>query len=141
MIHQLIILFFLSMDSTIPEENIGQAIDACAESTIPLPVCLSIAYHESRFNPEAVGPVLKSGRRALGMMQVIPTFHSMQEPVDIHSFYGSVLYGEAAFSYWYKRSNQRIEKALCHYAAGNKCHQPYADKILTTSYNLILDIF
>lgn len=140
MLQQLIVTFFLLMDHSIPEERIERAMVACTQysNTMPMFVCLSIAYHESRFNPDAEGPLLKSGNRALGMMQVIPTYHKIQEPASIHSYLGSVLYGEAAFSYWYNRKEGNLEKALCHYAAGNKCHKPYADKILNTTLNLIL---
>lgn len=35
-------------------------------------LALAIAYRESSFNPQALGPVLKDGRRAIGLMQIDP---------------------------------------------------------------------
>ncbi len=142
MIHQLIIAFFLLLDPTINTHNIEQATNSCFTQTIqpfdPL-ICLSMAYHESRFRPESVGPKLKSGNNAVGMLQVITKFHKLEPTVDVHTFDGSVVYGQAAFDYWYNRKGS-VEKALCHYASGNKCAGNYSDKILTTTRALTLYI-
>lgn len=138
MIQQLIITFFLSLDPSINTHNIEQATDACFTQTSqpfdPL-ICLSIAYHESRFRPESVGPKLKSGNYAVGMLQVITKYHKVEPTVDVHTFSGSVIYGQAAFLYWYNRKGT-VERALCHYASGNKCAGNYSDKVLTTTYAL-----
>lgn len=138
MLAQIITTFFLLLDPLVNEYNVEQAVDACFTHTVqpfdPL-ICLSIAYHESRFRPESVGPKLKSGNYAVGMLQVITKFHKVDPTVDVHTFDGSVIYGQAAFLYWYNRKGS-VERALCHYAAGNKCASNYSDKVLTTTYAL-----
>lgn len=38
-----------------------------------VPVALQLAHVESRFNPEAIGPKTRSGQRAAGVLQVMPS--------------------------------------------------------------------
>lgn len=135
----IIVLFFLSLDATIPTERVESAVSSCHVYTNddldPL-VCLAISYHESRFNSELQGRTLPSGSKARGMMQVIPNYITTHEPVDITTSSGSVIYGSSAFTYWLKKKHT-IKKALCHYAAGNRCNMEYSRRVLSMAHELI----
>jgi hypothetical protein len=47
--------------------------DKAREMGVDPDLALAIAARESSFNPKALGPVLKDGRRAIGLMQIDPT--------------------------------------------------------------------
>ena len=42
---------------------------------LPNGILAEVAKVESDFNPNAIGPVLKDGTRAMGLMQIIPKYH------------------------------------------------------------------
>lgn len=140
-IYTIIFFSLLQFDNQLQEDNVRKAVDSCfmytSDNFNPW-ICVSMAFHESRFRPESVGPELKSGNKALGMLQVLTHYHKVQEPVDVHTFRGSVIYGSLAFDYWYNRKGN-VEKALCHYAGGNKCADNYSKKVLQTTGWIILD--
>jgi hypothetical protein len=138
---ELLVSFVLWMDPACNRENVVQGVRACAElasGPFDVTTCVAIAYIEARFDPLSQGPVLRSGRRARGMLQVIPEFIDIDRHFDVaadpdlgnvHTHRGSVAFGYAAFDYWLVRGGT-YHKALCHYAGGNYCASRYVEKVL-----------
>ncbi len=137
----LIASFFLRMDPAVDTHLVEEGVEACIRVSQPpfdWTTCAAVAYLESRFDSQAVGPVLRSGRQAKGMLQVITAFvpvtrdwpdHAPYDTWDVHTPEGSVAYGMGAFGRWYGQTG-RLDTALCHYAGGNVCAKGYAVRVL-----------
>lgn len=133
-----LVSFFMAADPGLVVQDVDDGVSAChahADNVFDTLLCSAIAYHESRFDPQAVGPTLRSGRRAVGMLQVIPHFVRVERfygrrDIDWGTPDGSVAWGRAAFHQWYDHTGS-VELALCHYAGGNTCVMAYARRIFT----------
>lgn len=133
--------FFFGVDPAVDTARVEEGVEAClrvSQAPFDWPTCAAIAYLESRFDSQAIGPTLRSGRRAKGMLQVITAFvpvsdgwpsHAPYDTWDVHTPEGSVAYGMRAFGRWYAQTG-RDDKALCHYAGGNVCAKSYAVRVM-----------
>jgi hypothetical protein len=67
-----------------PQDRLYDPFFAAATKLYDLPENLlrNMAKIESNFNPEAVGPVTRSGESAVGLMQIMPSMHPDIDPTD-----------------------------------------------------------
>jgi len=69
-----------------PSAEIWSALRAAASSqAVPVSLLAAIAFQESAFDPKAIGPMVKAGWRALGLMQLSPTnirAYDVTDPLD-----------------------------------------------------------
>lgn len=104
--------------------------DEADRQSVPVPLVLAVAWVESKFYDKAV-----SSAGAIGPMQILPQFHcpgKREEGCDL------IARGvEALRKYLSKYST--VEKALCHYNAGNVCGKTgkrYAKRVRVLRYKL-----
>lgn len=114
-------------------EHYYAVADACVHNSwgaLSAKRCVAMAYHESRWNPEHKGRLLKSGAQAQGMMQVIPHFirRIASFKQNIYTVNGSVFYGALAYNQF--AAYYGDAKALCHYGGGNHCARVYERVVL-----------
>tara|TARA_Y100000310_G_scaffold181098_1_gene181031 strand:- start:4900 stop:5319 length:420 start_codon:yes stop_codon:yes gene_type:complete len=106
--------------------QVGQAALESGESPALL---IAMAWHESRFRD------VKSGKGALGPLQVIPGYWCPSgESEDCDLIQAGVTALQA-----YKEQYSDLEEVLCHYNAGNVCYSSsytYAKKIIRLAKRL-----
>lgn len=74
---------------------------------------LAIAYHESRFELDVVGPTVGNAKHACGVMQHVPTA-SCPEPSLLRDY----LDGARHLETWIRAQHGNVERALIGYAGG-----------------------
>src|SRR5580704_5309584 len=66
-----------------PAESICLMVEAAATANgLPLEFFARVIWQESRFRPDAVGPVTRSGDRALGIAQFMPQTAAARRLLD-----------------------------------------------------------
>ena len=95
----------------------------------------ALIYIESRWNPNAI-----SNAGACGLTQVLPQYTGSPRTgvpsltcSDLRKPRTSIMAGARTLSFWLKRKNNNLERALCHYNSGNRCTEKgrrYAQAVL-----------
>jgi soluble lytic murein transglycosylase-like protein len=75
---------------------------------------LAISYHESRFTPAVVGPLLDNGKHACGVMQHVPVKGLCPKRTLVEDY----LAGAEHLAQWIRAEHGDIERALAGYAGG-----------------------
>jgi len=105
-------------------------LDSAAEMSVPPNLAAAVAWHESKFNNDAVS---KAGAR--GAMQILPTYWCPDGKLK-----GCDLIKEGVKSLGvYLEKYKDKKEALCHYNAGNKCtrrSKNYSKRVLRTRNRL-----
>ena len=97
-----------------------------------VPLILSMAWIESRFNPKVV-----SRDGAVGVMQVLPRYTCHGRPKC-----NLIREGLRLFKRWKRRSNSTFE-AVCRYNSGNRCSRKgksYAKRVLQKKRWLLREV-
>ncbi|WP_353789921.1 lytic transglycosylase domain-containing protein [Klebsiella pneumoniae subsp. pneumoniae] len=78
----------------------------------------AITAGESSWDQNAQGPVTRSGKRALGLMQVMPdNFQPGENPFDPHD---NIMAGARVFSWAMQSANGDLDEALRYYNGGSR---------------------
>lgn len=98
-----------NVSSAVARATCEQVVQVAQEEGVPPALAVSLAWHESRFDPKARGP-----RGARGPMQVMPATQKRLGP-------GLVRAGVRALDNWMDRSGGDRARAVCHYRSGTRC--------------------
>ena len=97
---------------------------------------LAIAWHESRYQPAVVGPLVR-GKRACGVMQHVPTIKKCPKPSILRDYVN----GARHLAEWIRAQRGDLKRALIGYAGGyallERCDRGEALRACTiASYHL-----
>jgi transglycosylase-like protein with SLT domain len=101
-------------------QNIAAARFAGALTGIDADLLLSIAHHESRFDPTVVGPLVR-GKRACGVMQQVPIKGPCPEPSLLRDY----IDGAQHLAGWLRAQRGDLDRALVGYAGGYRLLKLY----------------
>jgi len=76
-------------------------------------IILAIAWHESRYDPTVVGPLVR-GKHACGVLQHVPTAKKCPEPSILRDYVD----GAKHLATWIRAQRGDLERALIGYAGG-----------------------
>lgn len=107
-----------SWSGTAPKEYDQYFLDAANKYNVDPRWLKAIAAGESSWDQNAQGPVTRSGKRALGLMQIIPdNFQPGENPFDPHD---NIMAGARVFSRAMQSANGDLEEALRYYNGGSR---------------------
>ncbi|WP_439237518.1 lytic transglycosylase domain-containing protein [Klebsiella quasipneumoniae] len=107
-----------SWSGTAPKEYDQYFLDAANKYNVDPRWLKAIAAGESSWDQNAQGPVTRSGKRALGLMQIMPdNFQPGENPFDPHD---NIMAGARVFSWAMQSANGDIEEALRYYNGGSR---------------------
>ncbi|EPY7259185.1 lytic transglycosylase domain-containing protein [Klebsiella pneumoniae] len=107
-----------SWSGTAPKEYDQYFLDAANKYNVDPRWLKAIAAGESSWDQNAQGPVTRSGKRALGLMQIMPdNFQPGENPFDPHD---NIMAGARVFSWAMQSANGDLEEALRYYNGGSR---------------------
>ncbi|HHD0744594.1 TPA: lytic transglycosylase domain-containing protein [Klebsiella pneumoniae] len=107
-----------SWSGTAPKEYDQYFLDAANKYNVDPRWLKAIAAGESSWDQNAQGPVTRSGKRALGLMQIMPdNFQPGEKPFDPRD---NIMAGARVFSWAMQSANGDIEEALRYYNGGSR---------------------
>lgn len=107
-----------SWSGTAPKEYDQYFLDAANKYNVDPRWLKAIAAGESSWDQNAQGPVTRSGKRALGLMQIMPdNFQPGENPFDPHD---NIMAGARVFSWAMQSANGDLEEALRYYNGGRR---------------------
>lgn len=107
-----------SWSGTAPKEYDQYFLDAANKYNVDPRWLKAITAGESSWDQNAQGPVTRSGKRALGLMQVMPdNFQPGENPFDPHD---NIMAGARVFSWAMQSANGDLEEALRYYNGGSR---------------------
>ncbi|EMF0763912.1 transglycosylase SLT domain-containing protein [Klebsiella variicola] len=107
-----------SWSGTAPKEYDQYFLDAANKYNVDPRWLKAIAAGESSWDQNAQGPVTRYGKRALGLMQIMPdNFQPGEKPFDPHD---NIMAGARVFSWAMQSANGDLEEALRYYNGGSR---------------------
>ncbi|MFW8980945.1 lytic transglycosylase domain-containing protein [Klebsiella sp. C283] len=105
-----------SLTGTAPAEYDQYFLDAAKKYNVDPRWLKAIAAGESSWDQNAQGPVTRSGKRALGLMQIMPdNFQPGEKPFDPRD---NIMAGARVFSWAMQSANGDLDEALRYYNGG-----------------------
>lgn len=105
-----------SWSGTAPTEYDQYFLDAAKKYNVDPRWLKAIAAGESSWDQNAQGPVTRSGKRALGLMQIMPdNFQPGEKPFDPRD---NIMAGARVFSWAMQSANGDLDEALRYYNGG-----------------------
>ncbi|HHF8080893.1 lytic transglycosylase domain-containing protein [Klebsiella pneumoniae] len=107
-----------SWTGTAPAEYDQYFLDAAQKYNVDPRWLKAIAAGESSWDQNAQGPVTRSGKRALGLMQIMPdNFQPGEKPFDPRD---NIMAGARVFSWAMQSANGDLDEALRYYNGGSR---------------------
>ncbi|NKD68405.1 lytic transglycosylase domain-containing protein [Klebsiella pneumoniae] len=107
-----------SLTGTAPAEYDQYFLDAAKKYNVDPRWLKAIAAGESSWDQNAQGPVTRSGKRALGLMQIMPdNFQPGEKPFDPRD---NIMAGARVFSWAMQSANGDLDEALRYYNGGSR---------------------
>ncbi|ENZ8361947.1 lytic transglycosylase domain-containing protein [Klebsiella pneumoniae] len=107
-----------SLTGTAPAEYDQYFLDAAQKYNVDPRWLKAIAAGESSWDQNAQGPVTRSGKRALGLMQIMPdNFQPGEKPFDPRD---NIMAGARVFSWAMQSANGDLDEALRYYNGGSR---------------------
>ncbi|HEE1740662.1 TPA: lytic transglycosylase domain-containing protein [Klebsiella pneumoniae] len=107
-----------SLTGTAPTEYDQYFLDAAKKYNVDPRWLKAIAAGESSWDQNAQGPVTRSGKRALGLMQIMPdNFQPGENPFDPRD---NIMAGARVFSWAMQSANGDLDEALRYYNGGRR---------------------